>query len=381
MGAEVAVIAAMGALATGMSAYSNARANSTNAALSREALALNKEQFDEQMRFNKLEAISNRNFNRNQAELARDFNRQERLETQQFALDALREQREYNSPAAQAERMRQAGLNPSVIDGDGSFSPIQSSPAMATPASSSPASAPSWSGASIPEMKSVLDGQQLVSNINGVVEAMNKREDVIGKRIDNETRSAKNAAEINGLIAKNYDLMNSGHLKGAEFKRVLQETKNLEIQRSILDSSAKMSALRAATTEKLIDKELRALDDKHDIDLQQRKAMEFTNKIAPDMNELEKRQLQAAINDTLQSINLKIKNGEFIDKQKIGQELANSGVLIQNAGLRLELNSKKLRHDKDKALIKLRGDRGAYLLDTVMDFFGTGLGQALRFIK
>lgn len=381
MGAEVAVIAAMGALATGMSAYSNARANSTNAALSREALALNKEQFDEQMRFNKLEAISNRNFNRNQAELARDFNRQERLETQQFALDALREQREYNSPAAQAERMRQAGLNPSVIGGDGSFSPIQSSPAMATPASSSPASAPSWSGASIPEMKSVLDGQQLVSNINGVVEAMNKREDVIGKRIDNETRSAKNAAEINGLIAKNYDLMNSGHLKGAEFKRVLQETKNLEIQRSILDSSAKMSALRAATTEKLIDKELRALDDKHDIDLQQRKAMEFANLIAPDMNELQKRQLEAAISDTIQSVNLKIKNGEFIDKQKLGQELANSGILLQNVGLRYDLNAKKLRSDKDNVLLKIRGDKGVKLLDTLIDYFGTGMGQALRFLK
>ena len=70
------------------------------------------------------------------ARLNNDFNRQERLESQDWNRQMWYEQQKYNSPAAQAERLSAAGINPGqVLDGSAAQSVGQI--ASSTPATAS----------------------------------------------------------------------------------------------------------------------------------------------------------------------------------------------------------------------------------------------------
>lgn len=61
------------------------------------------------------------NWNAYQAQLNRDFQREERIAAQDFNLEMWNKQNEYNSPAAQVERLRAAGINPNSVFGNGTL--------------------------------------------------------------------------------------------------------------------------------------------------------------------------------------------------------------------------------------------------------------------
>lgn len=77
-----------------------------------------------------------REFNRVEAEKARNWSTQERLASQAFNLDMWNKNNEYNSPTAQLQRMKEAGINPSSLSGN----PVASSPVTTSAGSSSQAS-------------------------------------------------------------------------------------------------------------------------------------------------------------------------------------------------------------------------------------------------
>lgn len=100
----------------------------------------------EQNAFNQAEAEKARNFNAAEAEKARLFNQAEAEKARQFNHDAAIEmfnlENAYNTPAAQIQRMRAAGLNPALMTGQQLVAASGSAP------SSSPASSPAASGTS-----------------------------------------------------------------------------------------------------------------------------------------------------------------------------------------------------------------------------------------
>ena len=78
------------------------------------------------------------NFNAYQAQLNRDFQREEREATQDFNLMMWEKNNEYNSPAAQLQRAKDAGINPNAVLGNSVASPpVTSSPMSGSAASSS----------------------------------------------------------------------------------------------------------------------------------------------------------------------------------------------------------------------------------------------------
>lgn len=80
------------------------------------------------------------NFNAEQAQINRDFQREERLQTQQFNLDMWNKNNEYNSPAAQLERAKAAGINPNTAVE--SLTRSASNPVTSSPMSGSAAASP-----------------------------------------------------------------------------------------------------------------------------------------------------------------------------------------------------------------------------------------------
>ena len=143
MGASVAA-AALGGGSSLVNTAVGIRQNSYNAHLQEEQNALN------------------RDWQTQEAEKARQYNTQERLASQQFAVDMMNKQNEYNTPVNQASRLRQAGLNPALAMGGN----VQSVSASSSP--SSPQSSPMPSQvAGISPVSQPLD-LQIPSILNGV---------------------------------------------------------------------------------------------------------------------------------------------------------------------------------------------------------------------
>lgn len=72
-----------------------------------------------------------------QLQMEQEFNAAEAQKNRDFQLDMWNKNNEYNSPAAQLERLKQAGINPNAMFGSSGYSPVASSaPSGATGAGS-----------------------------------------------------------------------------------------------------------------------------------------------------------------------------------------------------------------------------------------------------
>lgn len=106
----------------------------------------------------------------------------------------------YNSPSAQVQRYLAAGINPYSAMSNGGYSSVGSMPSGASPASAS-----------------VMPSRFDMSGVNGVLDsymdiqaqkrfrdaqASNAEQDAAGKEIDNKSKAAKNAAEIDELKSR-----------------------------------------------------------------------------------------------------------------------------------------------------------------------------------
>lgn len=89
-----------------------------------------------------------REYNKVEAAEARRWSTNERLATQAFELDMWNKNNEYNSPTAQLQRMKEAGINPSSLRGN----PVASSPVTSSFGSASMASNSSGASFVAPSM-------------------------------------------------------------------------------------------------------------------------------------------------------------------------------------------------------------------------------------
>lgn len=154
------------------------------------------------------EAQRERDWNEQQAQINRDFQREERLATQDYNVDMWNMQNEYNSPAAQLERAKAAGINPNSLFGQSSVVGNAMSTPSSTPMSGSQASynsgmSPALTAAGAQFGKNTADMIDTLSasRLKNQEERWNKdtwnmRQEVISTNI------RKNNAEIQGIMAK-----------------------------------------------------------------------------------------------------------------------------------------------------------------------------------
>lgn len=164
--------------------FGTALTNSANIGMANDANELQYRMFQESQQYNTHER-----------EMAELYNTSEREAAQQFNLDMWNKQNAYNSPTAQAARLRAAGVNPyAVLNGQqGTAGQVQSS----SPASVSPALSPAAPQPIVPQMQNPLSG--FGSSVDEILNILERREDIRGKHIDNETRRARNVKELDKM--------------------------------------------------------------------------------------------------------------------------------------------------------------------------------------
>lgn len=109
----------------------------------------------QQNEFNANEALLNRQFNASEAEKSRQFNASEAEKAHQRNIAMFNMENQYNSPKAQLQRMREAGMNPALMNG-GSLVAASASPAPAASGSSASGSSASGSAPASPTLQNPL---------------------------------------------------------------------------------------------------------------------------------------------------------------------------------------------------------------------------------
>lgn len=362
MGVETGLLALAGLSVAG-GIGSSIAANATNRSIAASANALTEDQFDKSLQFNHDEAV-----------LGRQYATQERIATQNFNVQQQNEQRQWLldnfSPGAQSERLRSAGLNPAALLGgdSASYGAAMTSPVNSSPASGSSASAPGIPSQSVPEMRSIFESQQLLGSIDAIVGALDKREDITTKKINNESLRLRNLEEIKGIQAQNRSVIENTKLSKAQRYKAYQENKNLEIQAGILMSEQRLKGIQADTTQNLIDKQLREYDDKHLESEINRRSQQLSMKLARNADERDQGRLQLAIRDTMSQISLRNKQGASISKDIVAKDLKNN------------LDKLDLTR-KDSALGHIRGSIIGEAVDDIMYWLTTLGGNVFNIGK
>lgn len=206
------------------------------------------------------------NFNAGQAQINRDFQREERLQTQQFNLDMWNKNNEYNSPSAQIERAKSAGINPNIAVE--SLSRSSANPVTSSPMSGSAASSPGSLASAM-----LLQSAQ-IANLNA------------------QTRKANTEANINEQEYAYNNVTFSDRVNSLKYAN--DETK------------ARLNKIVADT-----------------------KLQEQLYEFLAHKNEEELNHLRLLCDKTFEEINNLKKQGQLIDQQVVGQNLSNSLQSIQ----------------------------------------------------
>ena len=213
-------------------------------------------------------------YNTSERMAAQAYNTSEREAAQQFNLDMWNRSNEYNSPVAQAARLRAAGLNPAaLINGAGTTAPLQSSPASVSGssingASISGASSSGGSSAAPPYGQPFQETNPLDPTIFGqsfltMAQAFKVMKEARGLDIDNETRDAKNRATIENLIAEKENLLASKDLSNEERRKIQKEIVGLQIQNMRARFQMRKDIIVEEREREIHNNVLREFEDKH----------------------------------------------------------------------------------------------------------------------
>lgn len=124
------------------------------------------------------------NWQANQAELNRQFQRNERLEAQEYDLFMWNANNLYNSPEAQVQRLKDAGINPNSMMGESQYTP---SPPTTTPMSGNVASASSPLAPHLLKLSAEIDNIR-ASTDNTNADTKDKRYELSWKELTQEER-------------------------------------------------------------------------------------------------------------------------------------------------------------------------------------------------
>lgn len=310
---------------------STAMSNSANKQIAQQNNEMAYRMFQEGNQFTAQQAREAMDFNRQQMLDTFSFNKSEREASQQFNLDMWQKQNSYNSPAAQAERLRVAGMNPSnVLQGADTAGSVQSTPSAGSPATASGGSSTGVPGLSTPTMQSVYDPNVIPATMQAFAQAEKLRAEAKGEQIDNETRAVKNKATVDNMIADTKKKLSERDLDKQQIKNLRKQLAGLEIANMRADFAMRHDQIvedRAAATH---DAMLRQMEDQHRRALLDERTQELMNHLAVKRDSREAQRLQADLKKISEEINLMVSQKGFVDSQQLTEIAKRRGINLDN---------------------------------------------------
>lgn len=281
-----------------------------------------------------------------------DFNRQERLETQAWNRQQWFDQQQYNSPVNQAQRLRQAGLNPSAImngDAAGTVGEI---------ASSSPASAPGTPTMQTPRFNPVYDPSAVSGTISAISDAYLKHQEAQSVSINNESLRDRNIADLENRIADTQRKLSDKDLDPWRKKMLKASLRSAEVAYQMMVHDRDRQNVADEQSDALFNSQMRAFDDQHRMSLQNERAMELANEIqeifGKRMSAAQLQHIYAQTKQAMASISLMSAQEHFTDAQALHEIEKKAETIARTAGINkqndhyeevLDLTKEKMREE------------------------------------
>lgn len=379
-----------------MQYLSNNRTNNANRDIAREANEWNYRMFQEGNNFNREERLATQAwndymfgrqmaYNTSERVAAQAYNTQEREAAQAYNTQMWHAQNAYNSPAAQAERMRAAGLNPSLASlQPGTASSIQSTPASSSGASaaaptSSPGSSVSPPTAVVPTMIPEYDGSLLNQSITAMVGALGQLESIKGQSIDNESRGARNKAALDNMLEDLINKRAAGKLSAKELEHLDQQIKHLglvaDYQRMTNDRFNNL----ASQADQMFQREIKLKDQAYQINQLDMSTKQLMIRLAVASNERESAMAAASIQKIKNECENLVKSGRLITAQAVKTELERHGVRLDQLAKSLSLPELQLSAERVGTVNRARhGDDVARSIDNVIHYLTNSISIPIR---
>lgn len=374
---------------------SNNRTNNTNRDIAREANEWNYRMFQEGNSFNREERLANQawneymfnkqmGYNTSERLAAQDYNTREREASQAWNQQMWNAQNAYNSPAAQAERMRQAGLNPSLAGINSSSgnaasiqsAPASSSPASASPGSSSPASSVTPPTAVVPNMIPEYNPSWMNESISSMIGALASLESIKGQAIDNETKGARNKATLDNMLQ---DLVNKRAQHGLSQKEMVildRQIRGLELANEFQEKTNNRFNTLANQADEMFSRDLVLKDQQYQMNELEMASKQLMNRLAVAANSRESALAAATIKQIQATTENLIKEGKLITVKTVKERLTNEGLRLDNLEKRLKVPQLMLDTDRNSSITKTRSnDKGFKTLDNVIWYLTGSFGN------
>lgn len=199
---------------------------------------------------------------------ANAFNHQERLETQEWNRQQWLDANSYNAPLQQAERLRAAGLNPSLMLDGSSAQGLQSAP------TSSPASS-----ASSPSLSPTITQDMFSRPLTDMVNVLNGLEQFRAARMDNETRLAKNIADLEKTIEEKQSIVQSKEKTFAERRLAEQQLDTAKVEYEMLKFQQQRQTVAAYQQDTQFERAMAAMSDAHNESILRQQSLKLANDI------------------------------------------------------------------------------------------------------
>lgn len=320
--------------------HSQKETNKSNQYLNDTNLAFNKEQNEQTRQFNAEEAEKARQFNAAQSQL--QFDRSADFEREMWNL-----QNEYNTPAAQIQRLKDAGINPNMFSSDGNTAGSVGS--ATSSAASSPAASASALGAPNAIPKQPLSFQNPLFEAAQIRLANAQADKAEADSNLSNTQSKRLDALLDGelkLQNSTYNVQMSESMRNeADAKKSLAEIEHLNADKDRI--FAQVDEIRANIHNlrlqgQLTDKELDSYETRLAYELKERLSrVNLNNKSAlACLASAEESESKARLND---------KEAELVCKQIVHQAISNDIIKIDyRIKDKTEVSTVKLINDKNQ---------------------------------
>lgn len=173
------------------------------------------------------------------------------------AADALKLQRDtqsYNSAQEQVRRLREAGLNPALSFGDstsvGSVSLPSASPAVGATMQTAPY-----------EAYSDLSRRPVIDLASDLIQSMSGFEKLKSEQIDNNTKSAYNRVQIDEMLARIDNLIESGKTTSKQRSVLEEQRKSLKLANRLFSDTYNDKLMQSDLQSKFMQLQNRSIDE------------------------------------------------------------------------------------------------------------------------
>lgn len=194
-----------------------------------------------------------------QSNATKSFERQKELMRlqNQYAVENWSRENTYNTPQAQMQRLKAAGLNPNLVYGSGSVGLDTTSGAISGPAAPAAPMAQTT-----PLSNSAMDA---VNAAVGLAQAKKAGSETIAQDIENRYLSASLQERIKSVALQNNWTDQQTNKAVAETSNLVQQFGLLVAQQNILSTDRQIREKELAKWDERFRKEMRAFDDQHNL--------------------------------------------------------------------------------------------------------------------